>query len=125
MRRRLPRWHLGGSGVFTSTRLRFNHGPDGDERRSAALLDLAYAPTAQVSLRVSVGAGLGGALRMPVGRYAFSAGPIAALGVSYQLVQEAPFVMLTGALSASAATTRAPTPARTHAKKRSTCAWVC
>jgi hypothetical protein len=99
---------VSGGGVLTSTTLRFSGGVRGDETRNAAFGAIAYFPTAQTTLQLALGATLGGTLNMPDGRYDFSPGPTALLGASWQVVDRDVFVLLTSALSFSAARTRSP-----------------
>jgi hypothetical protein len=103
-----PRWAVSGGGVFTSTTLRFSGGLRGDETRNAAFGAIAYFPTAQTTLQMALGATFGGTLNMPDGRYDFSPGPTALLGASWKVVDRDVFVLLTSALSFSAAQTRSP-----------------
>jgi hypothetical protein len=100
------RWHVGASGVYTSTALRFGDGLRGDETRYATVATLAYAPSARLTFQASAGATFAGGLRMADGNHEFSPGPVAAVGVAYRLVEGRPFVMLTSLLSGSAARTR-------------------
>jgi hypothetical protein len=102
-----PRWHVGASGLYTSTALRFSNAVRGDETRYATVATAAYAPSARLTLQASAGATFGGALHMADGDHEFTPGPVAAAGVAYRLVEGRPFVLLTSLLSASAAHTRA------------------
>ena len=100
------KWHLGGSALYTTTRLRFSKGVEGDEQRSAALATLTYAPTARLTLQGSAGATLDGQLTLSTGRYDLSPGPLVAVGGAYRLLQGTPFLIATTTLAFSAVTTR-------------------
>jgi hypothetical protein len=108
------RWHVGGSGLYTSTRLRFTHGLRGDEERAAAIASATYAPARWLTLQGSAGATLDGQLRLPTGRYEISPGPLLALGAAWRVVDGPPFLIATSLLSFSAVTTQLPGPT-THA----------
>jgi hypothetical protein len=103
-----PRWAVSAGGVFTSTTLRFSGGLRGDETRNAAFGAIAHFPTANTTLQMALGATFGGTLNMPDGRYDFSPGPTALFGASWQVVDRDVFVLLTSALSFSAAKTQSP-----------------
>lgn len=107
-----PRWNVGVAGMLTATSLRFGDAGSGDQTRTGVVAAVAYAPTPRLRLQASLGAGLGGELRMPNGRHDIKVGPTAAVGVGYRLLSGAPFLALTAVLSASTA--------RTHHEDRST-----
>jgi hypothetical protein len=101
-----PRWHLGASGLYTATALRFSDHVRGDETRFATVATASYAPTARLSIQASAGATFAGRLRMADGDYDFTPGPVIAAGVGFRLIEGRPFLILTSLLSASAARTR-------------------
>ncbi len=103
-----PRWRLGLSGVYTSTALHFSNDVHADEMRGATLLSLSYSPTRAFSVEAGFGAAVGGRLLLPDGEHTFSAGPTAAIGASWRVVQGKPFVVLTSLLSFTSSRTRAP-----------------
>ena len=102
-----PKWRLGLSYVYTSTSLNFSGGLHADETRAATLLAVSYAPTARWSFEAGAGAGLGGKLTLPDGAHDFTAGPTAALGASWKIVQGSPFVLASSLLSFTSARTHA------------------
>lgn len=102
-----PKWHVGAAGLYTSTRLRFSDSVRGDQTRSAALVSLSHTIAPRWTFDAGLGATLGGRLRMPAGDYDFSPGPTAAVGLTWRVVDESPFVLLTSLLSFSAAKTHA------------------
>jgi hypothetical protein len=102
-----PRWAVGLSGLYTSTRLRFSNSLRADETRYAALSSLAYMPSSKLLLQVGAGASAFGRLVFADQRYDFLPGPIGSLGADYRIVDQGRlFVMLTSSLSFSAARTR-------------------
>ena len=98
-------WRVGATAGITSTALRFGGPVRGDESRVSTLATLAYAPTPRITLQAGAGAALGGRLAMPDGPYDFSAGPAAAVGASWRVIEAHPFVVVTSLLSFTAATT--------------------
>jgi hypothetical protein len=111
-----PRWALGASGVYTSTRLRFSGDLHGDETRWAALGVFAWLPSPVLVLQAGLGVAIDGSLRLPEGEVDFSPGPIASLGLDWRAWQSGPwFALLTSTLSASFARTHlAGSPAQTY-----------
>jgi hypothetical protein len=102
-----PRWAVGVSGVYTSTRLRFSSALHADETRYASLASLAYMPSRKLLLQAGVGAAFAGRLGIAGQTYDFLPGAIGALGADYRVFESGPtFVMLTSSLSFSAARTR-------------------
>jgi hypothetical protein len=102
-----PRWHVGASGVYTSTTIRFSGNLRSEETRSALVASLAYQPTARTTYQVALGSTFGGQLTTPTGNHDFSPGPTAALGASWRpVVGSRPFVVLGSNLAFSAATTQ-------------------
>jgi hypothetical protein len=102
-----PRWHVGASGVYTSTTIRFSGNLRSDETRSALVASLAYQPTARATFQVALGSSFGGRLTTPTGNHDFSPGPTAAVGASWRpVVGSRPFVVLGSNLAFSAATTQ-------------------
>lgn len=101
-----PRWALSGSGVYTSTRLRFSNALHAEQTRDAAFAALAYLPTPKLTLQLGAGAALGGSLTLPDGRHDFSPGPTAFVGASYRAFDADAFLLLTSLLSFSAARTQ-------------------
>jgi hypothetical protein len=100
-----PRWALSASGVYTSTRLRFNSALHAEQTRNAAFAALAYLPTPKLTLELGAGATFGGSLTLPDGRHDFSPGPTAFIGASYRAIDAGVFLRLTSLLSFSAART--------------------
>jgi hypothetical protein len=103
-----PHWSFGTSGLFTSTRLRFSGGVQGDETRNVLLATIAYSRSPRLTLHASAGASLFGTLDMPDGAYRFSSGPAALLGGSWRLLEGPEFILLTSGLSFSASRTERP-----------------
>jgi hypothetical protein len=104
------RWHVGASGLYTSTTIDFTGGLHGDETRRSVVATLAYQPWRRITLQLAAGGTLGGQLTTPAGKYDFSDGPTAAAGAAWRVVDGTrPFVILTATLSFSAASTH-PTP---------------
>ena len=106
-----PRWRAGASGVYTSTVMSFGGGLQPGETRYALLADVAYAPTARLSLSVGLGATLGGKLLAPDGPHDFNPGLAAAVGASYRLVSTSTpagnlFVVASAVVSFNSATTQ-------------------
>lgn len=95
-----PRFALGASGQFTSTRLSFGQDLKVDQTRYAALSTFAYLPTARLVLQAGAGAAFGGSLSAPNGEHRFSPGPIALLGADFRVFDDGRgFVLLTSGLS--------------------------
>ena len=106
-----PRWSAGASGIYTSTAIRFSNDLRSDETRAAVAASLAYHPSSRTTVQLAMGGTFGGRLVTPEGTHDFSAGPTAAVGASWRLLDKArPFVLLTGNLSFSAARTTLSTP---------------
>jgi hypothetical protein len=103
-----PRWSVGAVGAYTWTRLHFAHRLHVRAQRSAALVNLSYAPTKVLRIQGSVGVASTGSLATPDGTYAFSPGAIGAVGVSYRFLTGKPFLVLSGLLSGSTAQTQLP-----------------
>jgi hypothetical protein len=91
--------------VYTATALSFGNGLHGDESRYATIATVAYAPTPRLTAQAGAGVTFGGQLRMPDGDYEFGAGPIAAVGVAYRIVDGRPFLVMSSVLSGSVTTT--------------------
>ncbi|MEI9940871.1 MAG: hypothetical protein WDO69_26950 [Pseudomonadota bacterium] len=103
-----PRWAVGVSGLYTSTRLHFGDELYADQVRYATLATLAYLPTAKLVLEAGVGAAFGGSLTLPDGRYQFSPGPTALLGADFRAFDDGRyFLILTSGLSFASARTHA------------------
>jgi hypothetical protein len=101
-----PRWAVGVSGLYTSTRLRFSGDLHADQVRYASLATLAYLPTPRLVLQLGAGVAFGGSLTPPDGKYEISPGPTAALGADYLAFEDGRyFVLLTSSLSFAAART--------------------
>jgi hypothetical protein len=101
-----PRWVVGVSGLYTSTRLRFGDGLHADQVRYATIATLAYLPTAKLVLQAGVGAALGGSLTLPDGEHEFSPGPVALLGADFRAFDDGRyFLVLTSGLSFTTART--------------------
>jgi hypothetical protein len=102
-----PHWAVGVSGLYTSTRLRFNDSLSADQVRYASLATLAYLPTPKLLLQVSAGAAFGGSLTAPDGEHTFSSGPTAALGLDYRVFDNGRyFLVLASSLSFATARTQ-------------------
>lgn len=94
------------SGLYTSTRLRFNDGLYADQVRFATLATLAYLPTARLVLQVGAGAAFGGSLTLPDGSHQFSPGPTALVGADFRAFDDGRyFLLLTSNLSLATART--------------------
>jgi len=103
-----PHWAFGVSGLYTSTRLRFNEDLYAGQVRFATLATLAYLPTAKLVLQVGAGAAFGGSLTLPGGSYQFSPGPTALVGADYRAFDDGRyFLLLTSSLSLALARTHA------------------
>ncbi|MET0793714.1 MAG: hypothetical protein ABW061_19500 [Polyangiaceae bacterium] len=101
-----PRWAVGVSGLYTSTRLRFSGSLHADQVRYASLASLAYLPTPRLVLQVGVGVAFGGSLTPPDAKYDFSPGPTGLLGADFRAYDDGRyFVLLTSALSFAASRT--------------------
>lgn len=101
-----PRWALGVSGLYTSTRLRFSGALHADQTRYATLGTLAYLPTPRLVLQVGAGAAFGGSLTLPDGKYHFSPGPTGVLGADFLAFDDGKyFLLLTSGLSFAASRT--------------------
>src|SRR6187402_1393415 len=102
-----PRWAVGVSGLYTSTRLSFGDGLYADQVRFASLGALAYLPTPRLALQVGAGAAFGGSLSVPDGKHELSPGPTALLGAAYRAFDDGRyFIQLTSTLSFAAARTQ-------------------
>ena len=103
-----PRWAVGISGLYTSTRLRFSDRLYAEQVRYATLATLAYLPTSKLVLQAGVGAAFGGSLSLPNGEYQFSPGPVALVGADFRAFDDGRyFLLLTSGLSLTTARTRA------------------
>jgi len=101
-----PHWVVAASGLYTSTRLRFDHELYAEQVRYAALATLAYLPTAKLVLQAGLGAAFGGSLNLADGQYQFSPGPTALLGADFRPFDDGRFfLILTAALSFASART--------------------
>ena len=101
-----PHWVVAASGLYTSTRLRFDHELYAEQARYAALATLAYLPTAKLVLQAGLGAAFGGSLNLADGQYQFSPGPTALLGADFRPFDDGRFfLILTAALSFASART--------------------
>jgi hypothetical protein len=102
-----PRWVVGVSGLYTSTRLRFGDGLYADQVRYATTAQLAYLPSAKLVLQAGAGVAFGGWLTLPDGRHQFSPGPVALLGADYRAFDDGRyFLLLTLGLSFATARTQ-------------------
>jgi hypothetical protein len=101
-----PRWSLGAVSLYSASALRFRHGPHVEVERAAVLGVASYAPTARLRLQLSAGAAVSGQLKLPNGAHDFLPGPTGALAVSYRFLEDRPFVVLSGVLSAFTARTQ-------------------
>jgi len=103
-----PRWAFGVSGLYTSTRLRFNDGLYADQVRLATLATLAYLPSAKLVLQVGAGAAFGGSLTLPDGAHQFTPGPTALVAADFRAFDDGRyFLLLTSSFSLAIARTRA------------------
>jgi hypothetical protein len=100
-----PRWSVGAVTAFSWTKLRFGDGLNADMQRSAVLATMSYAPMAALRIQASAGVTPTGQLRVPDGTHDFLPGPTGALGVTYRLLEDKPFLVLSGLLSASSSET--------------------
>lgn len=101
-----PRWSLGAASLYSASALRFRRGPHVEIERVAVLGMASYAPSARLRLQLSAGAGVSGQLGLPNGVHDFLPGPTGALAVSYRFLEDRPFVVLSGVLSAFSARTQ-------------------
>jgi hypothetical protein len=106
-----PRWRIGVSGVYTSTALHFSSTLETSETRYALLAEVAYAPTAHLTLSAGLGAALGGRLVAPDGPHDFAPGVVSDLGASYRVLEGGTpigrgFVLVSGVISFTASTTQ-------------------
>ena len=109
------RWAMGVSGLYTSTRLRFNGPVYADQRRYATLATLAYLPIPRLVLQAGVGVAFGGSLTLQDGKYEFSPGPIAQIGADYLAFDDGRyFVLLTSGLSFATAQTHLGSDPQVH-----------
>jgi len=96
------KWHVGVSGSFTSTQIRFNPDLRLDQRRSVAMAALDYAPRRDATLQFGAGALVDGTFERAGVAYDFSPGPVLLMGASYRLLTNdgvRPFVLLGGQLT--------------------------
>jgi len=96
------KWHLGVSGAFSSTSIRFSPELRLDQTRTNALATLSYSPRPNVTLEYGAGALVDGTFERAGVEYDFSPGLLLLLGGSYRLVENAgarPFVLLGGQLA--------------------------
>lgn len=104
-----PRWAVGVSGSYTSTRLRFSDDLHAEQVRYATLATLAYLPTPKLVLQAGAGAAFGGGLTLPDGEHRFTPGPAALVGADFRAFDDDRlFLMLTSAFSFTTARTDAP-----------------
>jgi hypothetical protein len=82
-----PRWRAGVSYLYTSTALNFSGSLRTPETRNSALAELAYAPTARLTISAGLGVAFGGKLEAPDGSHAFTPGIAAGLGISYRIAE--------------------------------------
>ena len=106
-----PRWRVGVSYLYTSTALDFSGSLRTPETRNSALAELAYAPTARLTLSAGLGVAFGGKLEAPDGSHAFTPGIAAGLGLSYRIAEGATpfgraFVLIGGNVSFTGASTQ-------------------
>jgi hypothetical protein len=102
-----PRWAVGVSGLYTSTRLRFSGSVYADQVRAATLASLAYLPTPKLVLQTGVGVAFGGALRLGGDTHNFSPGPTASIGADFRAFDDGRyFLLLTSGLSFAMARTQ-------------------
>jgi hypothetical protein len=84
-----PRWRAGVSYLYTSTALDFSGSLRTPETRNSALAQLAYAPTARLTVSAGLGVAFGGKLEAPDGSHPFTPGIGAGLGISYRILEGA------------------------------------
>jgi len=102
-----PRWVVGLSGLYTATSLRFGDDVHAHQQRAATLAALAYLPTSSLALQAGLGVAFAGSLRLADGKYTFTPGPIASLGLDWRAFDDGLFfAQLTSLLSFSSARTR-------------------
>ncbi len=103
-----PHWAVGASGLYTSTRLRFNDALYADQVRFATVATLAYLPTAWLVLQAGAGAAFGGSLTLPDGSHQFSPGPTALIAADFRAFDNGRyFLLFTSSLSLAIARTHA------------------
>jgi hypothetical protein len=106
-----PRWRAGVSYLYTSTVLHFSSSLRTPETRNSALAELAYAPTARLTVSAGLGSAFGGKLEAPDGSNAFTPGIAAGLGLSYRFAEGATplgraFALVGGNVSFTGASTQ-------------------
>jgi hypothetical protein len=96
------KWHVGVSGAYSSTSIRFSPELRLDQTRTAALGVLSYSPRPNVTLEYGAGALADGTFERAGVEFDFSPGLLLLLGGSYRLVANEgvrPFVLLGGQLA--------------------------
>jgi hypothetical protein len=102
------KWHVGVSGSFTSTQIRFNPDLRLDQTRSVAIATLDHSPRPNVALQFGAGSLFDASFERAGVEYDFSPGPLLLMGGSYRLLTNdgaRPFVLLGGQLTWVAART--------------------
>lgn len=103
------KWRLGASYAFTSTALRFNGESRFDESRHVAFATIAYRFTPAWAFEATLGSILGGRLDSGSSRNEFNPGLLAAIGMSYRILEgrdARPFAALTGQVASVVTSTR-------------------
>jgi hypothetical protein len=96
------KWHVGVSGSYTSTAIRFDDDLRFDQKRNVVLGTLGYAPKPNMALELGLGSLVDGSFERAGERYDFLPGLLLLAGGSYRLLQHEgtrPFVLLGGQLA--------------------------
>jgi hypothetical protein len=105
---------------LVSTELTLSGPIDADLRRRAISAAIEYRPADAWTLSLSGGASLGGDLVVAKIRYELGPGPVGSLGLSYRILDGRdpylPFVLASGAFSASTVPTEAQAPGSEEAR---------
>jgi hypothetical protein len=96
------KWHVGVSGAFTSTAIRFDDDLRFDQTRNVVFATLDYAPKPNMTLELGAGSLVDGSFERSGAVFDFSPGFLLLAGGSYRVLQQdgtRPFVLLGGQLS--------------------------
>jgi hypothetical protein len=96
------KWHVGVSGSYTSTAIRFEDDLRFDQQRNVVLATLDYAPKRDMTLELGLGSMVDGSFERAGAVYDFSPGLILLVGGSYHLLKNdgtRPFVLLGGQIT--------------------------
>jgi hypothetical protein len=96
------KWHVGVSGSYASTAIRFDDDLRFDQTRNALLATVGYAPKRDLTLELGAGSLVDGSFERAGATYDFAPGFLLMVGGSYRLLQQdgtRPFVLLGGQLA--------------------------